>query len=88
LVKYPTWRHLTEAQIEEHTRLSAATNQKILHLESKVQQLEEQFANEAITRRQIKEDEQKAREVLREQFGEELKKEMLLIMTQYGEEIL
>jgi hypothetical protein len=58
--------------------------------------LEEQLANEAIVRdkileenrRQIQEDELKAREVLREQLREELKKEMLSIMTQQREEIL
>jgi hypothetical protein len=65
-------------------------------LESKVQQLEEQLANEAIARdkileknrRQIQEDEQKDREVLREQQREELKKEMLSIITHQREEIL
>jgi hypothetical protein len=58
--------------------------------------LEEQLANEAIARdkileenrRQIQEDEQKARQVLREQLREELKKEMLSIITQQIEEIL
>jgi hypothetical protein len=39
-------------------------------------------------RRQIQEDEQKAREVLREQLREELKKEMLSIITNQREEIL
>jgi hypothetical protein len=39
-------------------------------------------------RRQIQEDEQKAREVLREQLREELKKEMLSIITHQREEIL
>jgi hypothetical protein len=77
-----------EAQIEEHARASAAAHQKNLQLASKVQQLKKQLANEAIARRQIQEDEQKARNVLREQLREELKKEMLSIMTQQREEIL
>jgi hypothetical protein len=67
-----------EAQIEEHTRASAAAHQINIQYESKVQQLEEQHANEAIAmdkmleenRQQIYEDEQKGREVLREQLRE------------------
>jgi hypothetical protein len=85
-----------KAQIEEHARALAATRQKNIQLESKVQQLEEQHANEAIARdkileenrQQIQEDEQKAREVLREQLREELKKDMLSIITHQREEIL
>jgi hypothetical protein len=96
LAKYPTRRQLMEAQIKQHTRASAATHQKNIQLESRVQQLEEQLANEAIARdkileenrRQIQEDEEKAGEVLREQLGEELKKEMLSIITHQREEIL
>jgi GTPase Era involved in 16S rRNA processing len=90
LEKYPTWRQLMEAQIEERTCASAASHQKNIQLESKVQQLEEQLANKANAkdkileenRWQMQEDEQKAREVLREQLREELKKEMLSIMIQ------
>jgi hypothetical protein len=63
-----------EAQIKEHDRALAVAHQKNIQLKSKVQQLEEQLTNEAIARdkilkenrRQIQEDEQKAREVLRE----------------------
>jgi hypothetical protein len=89
LAKYPTRRQLMEAQIEEHARASTAAHQKNIQLESKVQQLEEQFANEAIARdkileenrQQIQEDEQKDKEVLREQLREELKKEIHSIIT-------
>jgi signal recognition particle GTPase len=96
LAKYPTRRQLMEAQIEEHARALAAAHQKIIQLESKVQQLEEQLVNEAIARdtileenrRQIQEDEQKAKEVLREKLREDLKKEMLSIITHQREEIL
>jgi uncharacterized membrane protein YccC len=85
-----------EAQIEEHACALAAAHQKNIQLESKVQQLEEHLANETIARdkileenrRQIQEDEQKARDVLREQLREELKKEMLSIITHHREEIL
>jgi signal recognition particle GTPase len=96
LAKYPTRRQLMEAQIEEHARALAAAHQKIIQLESKVQQLEEQLVNEAIARdtileenrRQIQEDEQKAKEMLREKLREDLKKEMLSIITHQREEIL
>jgi hypothetical protein len=96
LEKYPTWRQMMEAQIEEHACASVTSHQKNIQLENKVQQLEEQHANEAIARDkilkenrwQMQEDEQKAREVLREQLREELKKEMLSIMIQQREEIL
>jgi hypothetical protein len=66
------------AQIKEHARASSAAHQINIQYESKVQQLDEQLANEAIARDkileenrwQIQEDEQKAREVLREQLRE------------------
>jgi hypothetical protein len=65
LAKYPTRRQLMEVQIGEHAHALAVAHHKILQLESKVQQLEEQHANEAIARdkileenrRQIQEDE-------------------------------
>jgi hypothetical protein len=41
------------AQIEEHARASAVAHQKNIQLESKVQQLEEQHANEAIAEDKI-----------------------------------
>jgi hypothetical protein len=96
LAKYPTRRQLMEAKIKEDTCPSAAAHQINIQLENKVQQLEEHHANKAIARdkileenrRQIQEDEQKAREVLREQLSEELKKEMLSIITHQREEIL
>jgi hypothetical protein len=50
LAKYPTQRQLMEAQIEEHAHALAVAHQKNLQLENKVQQLEEQLANEAIAR--------------------------------------
>jgi hypothetical protein len=45
-----------EAQIEEHACASAIAHQKNIQLESKVQQLEEQLANEAIARDKILEE--------------------------------
>jgi hypothetical protein len=51
--KYPTRRQLMEAQIKEHARASAAAHQKNIQLESKLQQLKEQFTNEAIARDKI-----------------------------------
>jgi hypothetical protein len=53
LAKYSTRRQLIEAQIKEHARASAAAHQKNIQLESKVPQLEEQLANEAIARDKI-----------------------------------
>lgn len=58
------------AQFEEQARVSAAAEQRNLQLENKVQRLEGQLANEVAERdkiiqeyrRQIQEEEEKARE--------------------------
>ncbi|WVZ49343.1 hypothetical protein U9M48_000711 [Paspalum notatum var. saurae] len=83
LAKYPTRAQLMVAQIE-HSRVTAADQQKRIELEADVQKLKEQvardvaerekFAQEVQEREQLKWEE--LREQLREDFRAQLRKEM------------
>jgi len=86
LAKYPTRRQLMNDKIEEQARVSAATHQRNIELEGKIEKLEGQLANDAAERdrileeyrQQIREEEQKAREA----FQEKMREEMLSMLAQ------
>ena len=87
--KYPTRRQLMNDKIEEQARVSAATHQRNIELEGKIEKLEGQLANDAAERdrileeyrQQIREEEQKAREA----FQEQMRAEKLSMLAQQKE---
>ena len=73
-----------DAQIKEQAHVASEAQQKNIELEAKIQKLEEQLANEAAerdrileeNRRQIREEEQQARDAFKQQIREEVRQEM------------